>query len=73
MTRTPNTVEAAGERVDHIRRLFVYRWGNNEKRAQLKGRRCVVEARGAKGTVLLRFIDTGERVTTSRRAITPAS
>jgi len=47
----------------------VYAWGNNPRRAELKGRRCVVEARGALGTVLIRFPDTGERVTTSRRAI----
>lgn len=47
----------------------MFAWGNNPRRAQLKGRRCVVEARGALGTVLIRFLDTGERVTTSRRAI----
>ena len=50
---------------------YVYAWGNNARRAQLKGRRCVVEARGALGTVLVRFLDTGERVTTSRRALRP--
>jgi hypothetical protein len=48
---------------------YVYAWGNNERRATLKGRRCVVEARGAMGTVLVRFPDTGERVTTSSRAL----
>jgi hypothetical protein len=48
---------------------YVYAWGNNARRAQLKGRRCVVEARGCMGTVLVRFLDTGERVTTSRRAL----
>ena len=48
---------------------YVYAWGNNARRAQLKGRRCVVEARGRMGTVLVRFLDTGERVTTSRRAL----
>ena len=50
-------------------RTYVYAWGNNERRAALKGRRCVVEARGALGTVLVRFPDTGERVTTSSRAL----
>jgi len=49
--------------------VYVYRWGNNERRAALKGRPCVIEARGAMGTVLIRFLDTGERVTTSSRAL----
>ena len=49
--------------------VYVYAWGNNERRAKLKGRRCVVEARGALGTVLVRFLDTGERLTTSSRAL----
>ena len=52
--------------------VHVYVWGNNPRRAELKGRRCVVEARGRLGTVLVRFLDTNERVTTSRRAIHPA-
>lgn len=51
--------------------VFTFRWGNNERRAQLKGRCCVVEARGTKNTVLVRFLDTGERVTTSWRALAP--
>ena len=50
-------------------RVYVYAWGNNERRAALKGRRCVIEARGALSTVLVRFVDTGERVTTSARAL----
>lgn len=49
--------------------VYLYAWGNNERRAALKGRRCVIEARGALGTVLVRFLDTGERVTTSSRAL----
>jgi hypothetical protein len=49
--------------------IYEYAWGNNPRRAALKGRRCVVEARGRMGTVLVRFLDTGERVTTSRRAL----
>ena len=49
--------------------MHVYAWENNPRRAELKGRRCVVEARGRMGTVLVRFLDTGERVTTSYRAL----
>ncbi len=48
---------------------YVYAWSNNERRAALRGRRCVIEATGGMGTVLIRFLDTGERVTTSRRAL----
>lgn len=51
---------------------YVYAWGNNPRRAELKGRRCVVEARGRMRTVLVRFLDTGERVTTSERALRAA-
>lgn len=49
--------------------VYVYAWGNNTRRAELKGRRCVIEARGAMRTVLVRFLDTGERVTSSARAL----
>ena len=49
--------------------VYVYAWGNNARRAELRGRDCVVEARGAMRTILLRFLDTGERVTTSARAV----
>jgi hypothetical protein len=49
--------------------VFVFAWGNNARRRALRGRRCVIEARGAMGTVLVRFLDTGERVTTSYRAL----
>jgi len=50
-------------------RLKVYLWGNNERRAELKGRYCVVEASGRMQSVLVRFLDNGERVVTSRRAL----
>jgi hypothetical protein len=35
----------------------------------LKDRACVVVARGRMRTVLVEFLDTGERVTTSARAL----
>ena len=44
-------------------------WGNNPKRATLKGRRCVIEATGAKGTVQVRFLDNGQVEFVSRRAL----
>jgi hypothetical protein len=49
--------------------VYVFAWGNNPRRAELKGRRCVVETRGRMSTVLVRFLDTGERVTCSFRAL----
>jgi hypothetical protein len=51
--------------------VYVYAWESNDRRAKLKGRRFVVEARGRMNTMLIRFLDTGERVTTSRRALRP--
>lgn len=45
-----------------------YAWGNNHRRAALKGRRCRILASGTMGTVLIEFAN-GERVTTSRRAL----
>lgn len=52
--------------------LYTYEWGNTPERAALKGRRCRIVARGAKGTVLLEFVDTGTRVTSSFRALRKA-
>jgi hypothetical protein len=50
-------------------RLYTFAWGNNERRAELVGRVCRKIARGAKGTALVEFLDTGERVTCSFRAL----
>lgn len=54
-------VPAGGE----VTQRYLYAWGNNERRAAFKGRECVLEATGR----MVRFVDTGERLTTSRRAI----
>ena len=53
--------------------VYVYAWGNNPRRANLKSRLCVIEASGRMRTVLVRFLDTGERVTTRRRALRRAA
>ena len=51
-------------------KTYRYAWGNNARRAQLKNRLCVIEVRGGSmRTVLVRFLDNGERVTTSVRAL----
>ena len=51
--------------------LVIYRfaWGNNDKRRGLKGRRCVIEAAGALGSVQVRFLDNDQREIVSRRAL----
>jgi len=49
--------------------IYVYAWGNNSRRRELRGRQCRVVARGAMRTVLVEFLDNGERVTTSARAL----
>ena len=48
---------------------YFYAWGNNPVRAALKGRKCKLLATGTRNTVLIEMCDTGERVTTSRRAL----
>ena len=48
---------------------YVFAWGNNPRRKELKGRPCVVEAVGQMNSVLVRFVDTGERVLTSQNAL----
>jgi hypothetical protein len=58
-----------GPRKEREERIYTFVWGNNPRRAELRGRRCRVLARGRMGTVLVEFLDTGERVTTSHRAI----
>lgn len=46
----------------------VYRWGNNPKRATMKGRACRVIARGKMNSVLIEF-GGGQREVVSRYAI----
>lgn len=45
-----------------------YAWGNNAKRATLKGRRCSIIARGRMQSVLVEFED-GQREIVSFRAL----
>lgn len=48
------------------------RWQDNPVRAALKGRKCRLIATGTRNTVLIEMADTGERVTTGRRALRKA-
>ena len=45
-----------------------YAWGNNPRRAELKGRRCRILAVGKMNTVMVEF-ENGERAAISRRAL----
>ena len=47
---------------------YVYMWGNNPKRATLKGRRCRVEIRGPFNSALVQF-ENGEYCNVSRNAL----
>jgi hypothetical protein len=71
MRRESSNVEtlAASASVAKVCRI----WANNPRRAMLKGRHCVVLARGALGSVLVHFPDTEEKVVTSRRALRSAA
>lgn len=49
---------------------YQYRWGNNPKRAKMKGRMCRKVATGKMRSVLIEF-ENGQREITSQRAIAP--
>lgn len=48
---------------------LVYAWGNNERRAELKGRRCRIVARGTRMRSVELEFENGDRVITSERAV----
>jgi hypothetical protein len=47
---------------------YIYVWGNNPKRATMKGRKCKVVARGAMNSCMVEFED-GQREIVSRNSI----
>lgn len=49
--------------------MYRYIWDNNEKRATLKNRLCNVIARGTKNSILIEFIDNGQKEIVSRYSI----
>lgn len=51
--------------------LYIYRWGNNPKRAAMKGRPCRVIARGTRNSALVEFTG-GQREVVSRNALARA-
>ena len=46
----------------------IFAWGNNSKRAQYKGKPCIVLARGRMGSIMIEF-ENGDRLITSRYAV----
>jgi hypothetical protein len=62
-------VEALKDTCSGCSELLVYSWGNNEKRATLKGRECHVLIQGKKRSVMIEFIDNGQREIVSFRAL----
>ena len=48
--------------------IYRYAWGNNEKRAMLKGKRCKVIVRGRMNSALVEF-ENGQREIVSRNAL----
>lgn len=49
--------------------LYRYAWGNNEKRATLHGRVCVVVCWGRMNSACVEFVDNGQREVVSRNAL----
>lgn len=47
---------------------WTYKWGNNETRAEYKGKPCRLLAHGKKNSVLVEFED-GHKMITSRYAL----
>lgn len=52
--------------------LYIYRWGNNEKRMTMKGRTCRVLSRGKKNSCCIEFIDNGQKECVSRNSLRKA-
>lgn len=48
---------------------YVYSWGNNEKRVNMKNRVCEVLAYGKKNSCQIRFTDTGQCEIVSRYSL----
>jgi len=48
---------------------MIFRWGNNEKRATMKGRECKIIARGRMNSICIEFLDNGEHAIVSRRSV----
>lgn len=50
-------------------RIYEYRWGNNPKRLEMKGRKCVLLKSLRMGSAIIQFVDNGQIDVTSSRAL----
>lgn len=50
-------------------RLYYFAWGNNEKRAAMKGRVCRILAHGKMSSIMIEFVDNGQREIVDRRSV----
>ena len=55
--------------METVEQLYVYVWGNNSKRETMRGRECIVLARGKKNSIMIEFLDCGQREIVSRFAV----
>lgn len=53
-------------------KLYRYVWGNNSKRATMKGRICKVLWRGGMNSAHIEFVDNGQKEVISRNALRTA-
>lgn len=51
-----------------MKTTHIYAWGNNPKRATLKGRKCCIVASGKMNSIMIEF-ENGQREIVSRRSV----
>jgi len=49
--------------------VYIYAWGDNPKRATMKGRRCILLGTMHLGSAYIEFLDNGQREVIGRRAL----
>ena len=49
--------------------IYIFAWGNNSKRAKLKGRKCFILFSGKMNSIVVEFLDDGQKEVISRRAL----
>ena len=52
--------------------VYIYRWGNNEKRKTMQGRKCIVLARGSRNSAMIEFCDNRQREIVTTNALRKA-
>lgn len=48
---------------------YLFNWANNSKRATMKGRECIVLARGKMNSILIEFCDNKQKEIVSRNSL----